>query len=72
MGSLEQQLGEDRRAGEQGAGELTAFATREAGIQAELKEARAGVTDAEVAAQRARDHAAEAEAELAGILGRLG
>ncbi len=72
LGSLEQQLGEDRREGEQGAGELTAFATREAGIQAELKEAGQAVTDAEVAAQRARDHTAEAEAELEGILGRLG
>jgi len=70
--SLEQQLGEDRRAGEQGAGELTAFATREASIQAELKEAGQAVTDAEVAAQRSRDHAGEAELELEGILKRLG
>jgi chromosome segregation protein len=70
--SLEHQLGEDRRAGEQGAGELTAFATREAAIQAELKEAGQTVTDAEVAAQRARDHAGEAELELEGIVRRLG
>ncbi len=72
LASLEQQLGEDRRAGQQGAGELTAFATREAGIQAELKEAGQAVTDAEVSAQRSRDHAGEAEAELEGILQRLG
>ena len=55
-----------------GAGELTAFATREAGIHAELKDAGQAVTDAEVAAQRSRDHAAEAEVELEGILKRLG
>ena len=68
LGTLEQQLGEDRLASEQGAGELTSFATREAAIQAELKEAGQAVTDAEVAAQRARDHAGEAELELAGVL----
>ncbi|HUH81621.1 MAG TPA: AAA family ATPase [Solirubrobacteraceae bacterium] len=72
LASLEERLGEDRRAGERGAGELTAFATREAGIQAELKEAGQAVTDAEVATQRARDHAGEAELELAGVLERLG
>jgi chromosome segregation protein len=72
LASLEQRLGEDRTAGERGAGELTAFATREAALQAELKQAGQAVTDAEVAAQRARDHAREAELELRGILERLG
>ncbi|HTY96706.1 MAG TPA: hypothetical protein VMB91_06670, partial [Solirubrobacteraceae bacterium] len=72
LGTLEQQLGEDRRDGERGAGELTAFATREASIQAELKAAGQVVTDAEVDAQRARDHAGEAELELAAVLERLG
>ncbi len=72
FGTLEKQLGEDRREGERGAGELTAFATREAGIQAELKGAGQVVTDAEVDAQRARDHAGEAALELAGVLERLG
>jgi hypothetical protein len=69
--ALERELAADRLAGEQSAGELTAFAAREADIQSRLKEAGGAVTAAEVAAQRSRDRTAEAQAELAQVLQRL-
>jgi chromosome segregation protein len=72
LASIEQQLDADRLAGEQGSGELTAFAAREAEIQSKLKAASLSVTDAEVAAQRMRDRAGEAEIELTAVLARLG
>ncbi|MGO8904566.1 MAG: chromosome segregation SMC family protein [Solirubrobacteraceae bacterium] len=70
--ALEGELTRDRAAGEQMAGELRACAGQEAEIQARLRSAGELVTEAEVAAQRLRDQAAEAELELSGILERLG
>src|SRR5437763_16751380 len=52
--------------------QLAACAAREAEIQAALRGAGEVVTDAEVAAQRLRDQAAEAELELRGLAERLG
>jgi chromosome segregation protein len=72
VGALEEQLAEDRAAGEQMAAELRACAGEEAEIQALLRAAGEGVTGAEVAAQRLRDQAGEAELELQSVLERLG
>jgi chromosome segregation protein len=72
VGTLEEQLAGDRAAGEQMAGELRACAVAEAEIQARLRAAGEAVTGAEVAAQRVRDQAAEAELELAGVSSALG
>ena len=65
--TLERELDTDRQAGEQTATELRACAAQEAEIQIELRAASEKVTAAEVAAQRDRDQAAEAELELAGL-----
>ncbi len=54
------------------AGELRACAAQEAEIQASLRSAGEAVTGAEVAAQRLRDQAGEAEAELSAVAERLG
>ncbi len=72
MVTLEQQLAEDRAAGEQMATELRACAGEEAEIQALLRAAGETVTGAEVAAQRLRDQAGEAELELQSVIERLG
>jgi chromosome segregation protein len=72
MGALEQQLAEDRAAGEEMTVELRACAGEEAEIQALLRAAGEAVTAAEVAAQRLRDQAAEAELELTSVVERLG
>jgi len=72
VAEVEQQLARDREAGEQMAAELRACAAEEAEIQTILRGASELVTDAEVAAQRLRDHSSEAEAELESILERLG
>jgi chromosome segregation protein len=72
MVALEEQLAEDRAAGEEMAAELRACAGEEAEIQALLRAAGEGVTGAEVAAQRLRDQAGEAELELKSVLDRLG
>ncbi|MCW3069808.1 MAG: family ATPase [Solirubrobacterales bacterium] len=72
MTALEAELDRDRLAGEEMATELGACATQEAEIQAALRAAGELVTDAEVAAQRLRDQAAEAELELRGLAERLG
>ncbi len=69
---LEQELASDRLAGEEMAGELRACAVKEAEIQALLRGAGELVTDAEVAAQRLRDQAGEAEQELSAVAARLG
>ncbi len=69
---LERELAEYRAAGEEMAGELRACAARESELQAELRAAGEGVTDAEVTAQRVRDQAAEAELELTTVAARLG
>jgi len=70
--AIERELEEERKQGEQMAGELRDCAAREAEIQATLRAAGEAVTDAEVAAQRLRDQAEEAEEELAGVAERLG
>jgi chromosome segregation protein len=72
MVALEEELARDRLAGEQMAAELAACAAQEAEIQARLRGAGELVTDAEVAAQRLRDQADEAELEVRGIAARLG
>ncbi len=72
MGALERQLADDRAAGEEMTTELRACAGEEAEIQALLRAAGEAVTGAEVAAQRLRDQAAEAELELTSVVERLG
>jgi chromosome segregation protein len=54
------------------AAELRACAEQEAEIQSRLRSAGELVTEAEVAAQRLRDQASEAELELSGVAERLG
>ena len=68
---LQQELAQDSAAGAQVAEELRACAQEEAEIQTELRAASEVVTDAEVAAQRLRDQAAEAELEVKTIAERL-
>jgi chromosome segregation protein len=72
LARLESELAADRLAGEEMAGELRECAAHEAEIQAALRAAGETVTAAEVAAQRLRDQAAEAESELADVAARLG
>jgi chromosome segregation protein len=72
LAQLEQELAGDRAAGEDMAAELSACAGEEAQIQTRLRGASEAVTGAEVAAQRLRDQAGEAELELKGIAERLG
>jgi chromosome segregation protein len=72
MSALEEELARDRLAGEEDATELRACAAQEAEIQAMLRGAGELVTGAEVAAQRLRDQAAEAQLELEGVAQRLG
>jgi chromosome segregation protein len=69
---LEERLAHDHAAGEEMAAELRACAEQEAAIQASLRSAGEMVTEAEVAAQRLRDQAGEAELELRGVAERLG
>jgi chromosome segregation protein len=70
--TLEAELAEDRRAGDEMAGRLRECAAEEAGIQASLRAAGEAVTESEVAAQRLRDQAAEAELESTAVAERLG
>jgi chromosome segregation protein len=69
--ALEQELAADRLAGEQMASELRVCAAQEAELQAALRAAGEAVTAAEVAAQRLRDQAGEAELELKTVAERL-
>ncbi len=69
---LEGELAEDRRSGEEMAAALRACAGEEAEIQALLRASGEAVTAAEVAAQRLRDQASEAEAEYRSVAERLG
>ncbi|MGH2834821.1 MAG: hypothetical protein ACRDK4_14975, partial [Solirubrobacteraceae bacterium] len=71
LDDLERLLAEDRAAGEQVSAELRACAQEEAEIQSALRVEGEAVTGAEVAAQRLRDQAAEAESELATVCERL-
>ena len=69
---LEAELAADRQAGEEMAGRLRTCAAEESEIQASLRAAGETVTQAEVAAQRLRDQASEAELELESVAERLG
>jgi chromosome segregation protein len=69
--ALERELAADRAAGEQMAGELRECAALEAEIQTALRAAGEAVTAAEVAAQRLRDQAQDAELELKTVTERL-
>jgi chromosome segregation protein len=72
FGALERELEADRAAGEQMAGELRECAAQEAEIQTALRAAGEAVTAAEVAAQRLRDRAQDAELERKTVAERLG
>jgi chromosome segregation protein len=72
LAKLEAELAGDRAAGEEMAAELRACAAAEADIQTRLRGAGELVTSAEVAAQRLRDQAGEAELELRDLAERLG
>jgi chromosome segregation protein len=71
VAELEAELERDRTAGEQMTAELRACAGEEAEVQSRLRADGEAVTDAEVAAQRLRDQAAEAELELHTVVERL-
>ena len=64
---LEAELDADSAAGEKLAGELRECAAEESRVHARLKERGEEVTRGEVRAQRARDHAQDAEAELTAL-----
>ncbi len=70
-GRFERQLADDREAGDQVAVELRSCAQQEAALQARLHTDNESLTEAEVAAQRARDRGAEAETELRALADRL-
>ncbi len=72
LATMEDELRADSAAGEALAGALRECAGEESGLQARLREFADAVTSAEVAAQQARDHAAEAEAELVALAAQLG
>jgi chromosome segregation protein len=72
VGELEAELASERLLGEQMTAQLRACSAREAEIQGALRAAGERVTAAEVAAQRVRDQASEAELELASVAERLG
>jgi chromosome segregation protein len=69
---FDRELSEDKAADELLTTELRACASEEAELQAKLRAAGEAVTVAEVAAQRVRDQAAEAELEVKGLAERLG
>lgn len=71
LSDIGQRLSEDGAAGERLAGELRSCAHLEAEIQTRLRDVGEQVTTTEVAAQRLRDQAAEAQEELRGIAERL-
>ena len=71
VAALQEELARDRAAGEEMAGELRACAAQEAEIQARLRAEGEAVTAAEVAAQRLRDQAADAESELLAVREQL-
>jgi chromosome segregation protein len=61
----------DRQAGDQAADELRSCAQEEAKLHSHLQTENEALTTAEVGLQRARDQAAEAQAELAQVAARL-
>jgi chromosome segregation protein len=70
-GQFESELAADRQAGEQVAVQLRECAQEEAALQGKLHAANESLTEREVAAQRARDRAAEVESELRALATRL-
>jgi chromosome segregation protein len=72
VAALEQELAADRQAGEEMAATLRSCAAEEAEIQSALRASGEAVSEAEVAAQRLRDRAAEADLELRNVSERLG
>ena len=72
LGTMEEELRADSAAGEALAGALRECASAESVLHARLRELAEAVTGAEVAAQQARDQAAEAEGELGALATRLG
>ncbi|MHB1468092.1 MAG: hypothetical protein ACYCX7_02920, partial [Solirubrobacteraceae bacterium] len=71
LAQMRERLAADRSAGAQMTAELRACAAEEAEIQLGLRAAGEAVTAAEVAAQRDRDHAEEAELELSEVATKL-
>jgi chromosome segregation protein len=69
--AVQAELEADRAGGEEVAAELRRCAAEEARLQGDLRTRGERVTTAEVTAQQVRDHAAEAEAELGEVAGRL-
>jgi chromosome segregation protein len=69
--ALEAELTADRQAGEGVAAQLRACASEEAQLQRRLSDAGEAVTAAEVRAQSARDHEADARQELQELAARL-
>jgi chromosome segregation protein len=72
VAQLESELAADRQAGEEMTSRLRSCAAQEAEIQGALRSAGEAVTESEVAAQRLRDQAAEAELELSTVAEKLG
>ncbi|HEY7965954.1 MAG TPA: AAA family ATPase [Solirubrobacteraceae bacterium] len=72
LGAIEEELRADSAAGEALAATLRECASAESALQGRLRELAETVTTAEVSAQQARDQAADAEAELGVLAGRLG
>ncbi len=70
--ALEAEQAQGADAGERTAAQLRECAHEEATLQARLREAGERVTTAEVAAQRSRDGAADADHTLTEVAGRLG
>ncbi len=68
---LETELSADRASGEELAAALRGHAHREADLHGRLRERGEAVTAAEVAAQQARDAAADAEGELTALAAKL-
>jgi len=64
LASFDQALVADRQAGEHVAGELRTCAQQEAGLHSRLQGENETLTEAEVRLQRARDQAADSQAEL--------
>ena len=72
VSALEAERDAGARAGEDTAAQLRSCAHEEAEIQARLKAASERVTEVEVAAQQVRDAAADADASLREVSGKLG
>ncbi len=72
VGALETELAAGRAVGDELAAQLRSCAAEEAQIQTLLRERGDGLTHAEVRAQQARDHSADADHELVLLAERLG